>query len=300
MVQRLRAPVEPVDHLLRAAARYPLLTPYQETILGRSIRAWQDWPDGPDQAPLKIRRAGKRALDRFVCSNIRLAHSIARRYTGRGVPLEDLTQSAIAGLIKAYTRFRPEMGYRSSSYACWYARQACQLAVAQQAGVLRLPAAVIENLGRLVRSREILLRRLGRSPTSAEWAAQAEMPQETLESMRATLRLADVLSLDVTYEGGVTLADFCMSEESPGAHLHRQDCLNRLRELLETLDDLPTRLILRLRHLEEDPPSLVRIAQLLHLNRETVQRLEREGLEKLRAPLEHERHDLLEALAGTH
>ncbi len=294
-------PVDSIDHLLRAAARYPLLTPCQETVLGRQIREWQDWPDGPDQAPAKVRRTGKRALDRFVCSNIRLAHSIARRYANRGVPLEDLTQSAIAGLITAYRRFRPDLGYRSSSYACWYAKQACQLAVAQQGGPVRLPSSAIESLGRLTSSRETLLRRLGREPTSAEWAEEAGMAESKLLSIRATLQLADVLSLDRPLSaGGISLVDLCASPVDLDAMLHRQECRARLRALVEAIEHLPTRLILRLRHLEPeaDQPSLSRLAKLLHLNRETVHHLEREGLQTLRTRLEPERHDFMEVLAA--
>jgi len=272
---------------MNVAGRHKLLTADQEITLGRLVRTWQDWPDGPDQAPRQVRMRGKRALDRFVVANIRLAYTVARKYENRGVPLEDLTQSAIEGLVSAYRRFNPELGYRSSSYAIWYAKQACQLAVQRQGSSVRLPMSTVDALGRISVSTEVLTRQLRRPPTRAEIAAQAKLTEAKVSQAMGLARIAGVSSLDAPLRESDGTSSLTLGEALPGGDDPQQllESAEHIKELLCALDHLGDpliRVILWFRHLDEERPSLSRIAQLLHLNPTSIRTLEANGLQALR------------------
>lgn len=284
-----------MQRLLAAADRFPLLTAVQEVELGRAIRAWQDHPDGPDGAPPRIRRSGKRALDRFVCSNIRLAHHIARRYADRGVPIEDLTQAAIEGMINAYRKFRPELGYRSSSYAIWYGRQACQTILASMGQALRLPVHQCDTLNRLIRLRADFIQAHRREPTTAELAKAADMTAEQLREFRELINRARAISLTSIAnsrdeEGTFTEAGLDASERPTDCALdalHRHDTWGELADCIDSssLFTEQQRFILRERYLSDTPMSRMRLGQVLHLSSSLVTRLEDQALGDLRAAM---------------
>jgi RNA polymerase sigma factor (sigma-70 family) len=284
-----------LEHILSTANRFPLLTAGQEIELGRQIRAWQDHVDGPDGAPSLVQRRGRRALDKFLLCNLRLAHYIARRYKDRGVPMEDLVQAASEGLLQAYKRFDPAKGYRSSSYACWWAQQACQVIVAQQGNGLKLPTSISEALRKASRVTQILAARLNREPTDAELEEAMDMKPGGLSELRANGRKADVLSLDFQdkrQSGGgdprSSLLDTTAGADDPAADLERQEIRVILADILEHSSALTPqqRHLLRCRYLETDKaPSLARMASQLNMNRETLRRVERSALETLRGLL---------------
>jgi len=282
---------ETIEHLLEAASRYPLLTASQEIELGRQIRAWQDFPGGPDAAPPMVQKRGRRALEKFLLCNLRLAHFISRRYQNRGVPMEDLMQCASEGLLQAYKRFDPSKGYRSSSYACWWAQQACQIVVAQQGNGLRLPTTVSEQLRKATRVAQILTTRLNREPTDAELEEALELKPGGLSELRANGRRADVRSLDAQLrdEGtGHTLLDITQGDEDPSATLERQEIQTLLSDLVENSPALSPqqRFLLRCRYFHQGkPPSIARLASQLNMNRETLRRMERSALEILKGLL---------------
>lgn len=288
-----------VSQMLKAAARYPLLTPLQEVELGRAIRAWQDHEGGPDAAPPRIRRAGKQALDRFVVCNIRLAHHIAKRYAQRGVPLEDLMQASIVGMIEAYRKFKPELGYRSSSYAIWYARQACQQVIAVMGQTLRLPVHTCDALSKVARASRQFHSEHGRAPSNSELAAAAGMSAKQLLQLNelvarsrmgsldaALLRVADGREAMTVME--TTAAQGGLEQGGMGEcamdQLHRQDVAAWLRECLDTSPDLDDqqRFILRQLYLSDQPPNMVRLAYLLNMNRTTLIQMEQGALAALR------------------
>jgi RNA polymerase sigma factor (sigma-70 family) len=295
---------DPVQEMLKAAARYPLLTPLQEVELGRAIRAWQDHPDGPDQAPPRIQKAGKRALDRFVVCNIRLAHHLAKRYSNRGVPIEDLMQASIEGMITAYRKFKPELGYRSSSYAIWYARQACQQLVACMGQTLRLPVHTCDAMGQVLKASRTFYEAHGRTPSSAELAAGARMSEEQLNRLNELVARSRMVSIDAQGKSGHIHTHVRFSGEfveqqgqrmtpangttTPCADavdsLHQQQVAIELRDCLERHPQITDqqRFILRQLHLEPEPPNIVRLAYLLHMNRNTLLALEQQALEILR------------------
>lgn len=292
---------DPVQEMLKSAARYPLLTPLQEVELGRAIRLWQDHPDGPDLAPPRIQRAGKRALDRFVVSNIRLAHHLAKRYADRGVPLEDLMQAAIEGMITAYRKFKPELGYRSSSYAIWYARQALQQLLACMGQTLRLPVHTTDAMGKVLKASRTFYEEHQRTPAPAELAAAAGMSEAQLERLNELVARSRMVSIEeqglrslnrgyaqfresqdnltMTPANGAMAEELgavdCLHQIEMAAHL--QDCLERHPEITDQ-----QRFILRQLYLEQNPPNMVRLAYLLHMNRNTLIALERQALDSLR------------------
>lgn len=280
------------DFLLEAAGRFPLLTAEQEIELGRAIRAWQDHDGGPDAAPKAIQRRGRRALDRFTLCNLRLAHYVARRYTGRGVPLEDLMQAAAEGLMQAYKRFDPSLGYRSSSYAVWWAQQACQVLVAQQGNGLKLPTTVSEKLRKLARISQKLIGELGRLPSSQELEQAAGLNAGQLSDLQAARRRADVRSLNGSLEGGSgsgrqTLLDVVEGGVDPSDAIEREEIQALLHTLITSAPELTPqqRVLLQCRYLSEKPPSIARLASELHMNRETCRRMERAALATLKALL---------------
>lgn len=279
------------DFLLKAASRHPLLTAEQEIQLGRAIRAWQDHDGGPDEAPPGVRRRGQRALDRFVLSNLRLAHYVARRYANRGVDMADLMQAAAEGLMAAYKRFDPSLGYRSSSYACWWAQQACQVLVAQQGNGLKLPTTVSEKLRRVTRVSQRLISELGRLPTNEEIGEASGLTPAQLDDLRATRKRADVVSLNgaiaSSISGRQSLMDVVEGGADPALELEREE----LQQMLHTLiNDSPAftpqqRVVLQCRYLVEKPPPIARLASELNMNRETLRRQERAALQLLRSLL---------------
>jgi RNA polymerase sigma factor (sigma-70 family) len=282
------------DFLSRTAARYPLLRPDEEIELGRQIRAWQDHPDGPDQAPAAVQRRGRRAQDRFLLCNLRLAHYIARRFNNRGVPMEDLVQSATEGLLQAVRRFEPANGFRFSSYAVWWAQQSCQIAVATQGGALRLPTTVSEGLRRVARAGARLRAELNRPPTDAEIEEAANLKPGQLRNLRAAARAADTRSLhDHARQGGgsdpssgdATWLDLLADDDQHAKELEQRDLNRSLRQLIETTPTLTPqqREVLRCRYLTPTPLTHVQIASRLNINRDTCRRLERSALTVLKA-----------------
>lgn len=284
-----------MEFLLKQAARYPLLTPCQEVILGRKIRAWQDWPDGPELAPKRIKRAGKQALDRFVLSNIKLAYSIARRYAHSNVSIEDLTQAAIEGLIAAYLRFKPELGYRSSSYSTWYARQAIQSAI-QQSNIIRLPSSMGDILTRLSRCRRLHREKFGQDPTEQQLADAAGISIEQMRNVLHHAKRTDVISLDAKREGDEsTLHDIASDGASLERELHLRDIRHQLREAIASMPSVQMRFVVTHRYLADQKATLDQLGLQLNLGRTAIQLLEKEGIQRLVEPLKH--HSLQEAYA---
>jgi len=138
-----------VGHWLAAAGRQPLLTTAEEVHLGTAIRRWQDWPDGPDGAPAPVRRRGLRARDRMVAANLRLVVAVAGKYrarvTARRQCLSDALQEGTIGLQRGAEKFDPARGYKFSTYAYWWIRQAIQRWIDQQ-NLIRVPVNVNEQL----------------------------------------------------------------------------------------------------------------------------------------------------------
>lgn len=276
------------DPCLAGALRLPLLTPEQELLLGRQVRAWQDHPNGPDKAPAQIRRAGIRAAQRFTASNLRLALAMAKRHLDRGVAFEDLYQAAAMGVHTAVLRFDPALGYRASSYLCWYAQQACQNLCSRQGGVMRLPAHAMEKLRQLSRADEKLRQRFNRTPTLKELAAEAGMAPEQAELMLLTRKRQHKVSLELGSrddEDGsndnflVRLAD---EEATPLEALLHADMREQLMAAIRAGLDQQQQYIIRQRWLQAAQKSVSTVASDLNISRRRVQLLENDALQTLK------------------
>lgn len=295
-----------LDPLLAAAGRYPLLTPALEIELGRQIRAWQAHPDGPAQAPADVQRRGRRALNKFVSCNLRLAHYVARRFRNRGLPMEDLMQAATEGLITAAQRFEPRLGYRFSSYGVWYALQSCQTAVAHQAGAIRLPTTVSETIRKVERTREQLRLALGRDPSDEELEEAAKLRPGQLEDLKLAGRMSHAHSLhaplSVSGEGGGSGLDFIASSHCPQSAVALAEFRELIRDLVQQHPELnpQQRYLLQCRYLNDGPtPTLARMASLLHMNRETLRRMERQALDLLKDALPEATEDYRALLSSS-
>ena len=213
-----------IQPILNAAGKHPLLTPEEEIILNRAVLARaalvESNPDGPyTLAEKRVLRSGKRAKDRMVNANIRLVVSIAKRYTMnvKHLTLEDLIQEGTIGLIRAVEKFEAERGYKFSTYAYWWVRQAITRAIGHNDRAIRLPAAAQDTLRVLNRFIPEFKAKHGRMPSYEECFEQCHHAK-TMESLKAYLQHAqDCTSLDIHVTGkeseGSTLMDLMTSDE---------------------------------------------------------------------------------------
>lgn len=140
-----------VGAMLADFGRYPIPNKTEQLLRGQQVRAWLDWPGGPDAAPGPIRRAGKRARDRLVTGNMRMCVTVAKKYSRMGLPLEDLIQEGAIGLQRGVEMFDPTRGYTLGTYAYWWVRQAMYRALAETADTIRIPTNVLEVLFKVER-----------------------------------------------------------------------------------------------------------------------------------------------------
>lgn len=285
------------DLYFREMGRARLLTAEEETELARQVvaarharrRLRQDPDvDMAERARAKrVIRRGKQARRRMVEANTRLVISIAKRYIGQGVPFLDLIQEGNIGLMRAVDRFDPERGYKFSTYATWWIRQAVSRAVADQSRTIRLPVHVGEKLLRLRRASQMLEQELGRAPSPEEVADATELPAERV---RGYLQVAtQPLSLEqpVGEEEDSTLGQFIEDEDSPAPPDAVELGLlrERINDLLDTLSPREAR-ILRMRYGLYDGHSytLKEIGDKFGLTRERIRQIEAEALSHLRHP----------------
>ncbi|MDQ3096292.1 MAG: sigma-70 family RNA polymerase sigma factor [Actinomycetota bacterium] len=228
---------------------------------------------------------GERATQRFIQANLRLVVSIARRYGRSAMPMLDLVQEGNTGLIRAVEKFDYAKGYKFSTYATWWVRQAITRGIAQQARVVRLPVHVVEELNQIGSARRTLERQLGRDPESEEIAVELDMSLERVHDLMNWGR--DHVSLDtpVDDDGDTSLGDLVAKETTPGPDSAFLDVESRQRldELVELLEERSADII-RSRYglVDGRQEKLAEIGARHGVSAERVRQLEREALAQLR------------------
>lgn len=261
---------DPVKMFLKEIGKIPLLTFEEENELAERM------VNGDTEAKKKL-----------IESNLRLVVSIAKKYIGRGMHFLDLIQEGNLGLIKAVDKFDQTKGYKFSTYATWWIRQAITRAIADQARTIRIPVHMVETINKLIRTSRHLLQTLGREPTPEEIAAELEMP---VEKVREVLKVAqEPISLEtpVGEEDESNLGNFIPDEDAPSPSEQAADVLLRehIEEVMQTLTPREAK-VLKLRFGLEDGRmrTLEEVGKEFNVTRERIRQIEAKALRKLRHP----------------
>jgi RNA polymerase primary sigma factor len=288
-IRLLRADEE--IELARKIADLLELERIREKLLGELEREPKDneWAHAVEMNPQQFRHRlylGRRAKDKMVQSNLRLVVSIAKKYMNRGLSFQDLIQEGSLGLIRAAEKFDHEKGYKFSTYATWWIRQAITRAIADQSRTIRLPVHLYETISRIKKTTKLLSQKMGRKPTEEEIATKMEMTIEKLRFIAKSAQLPISLETPIGKEEDSRLGDFI---EADGEMPEDQVSKNLLREDLESvLDTLSPRErdVLRLRYGLDDGrmKTLEEIGQIFNVTRERIRQIEAKALRKLRHP----------------
>jgi len=254
---------------LREIGKIPLLTAEEELALAK-----------------RVVKGDKRAKDQMAEANMRLVVSIAKRYVGRGLDLLDLIQEGNTGLLRAVEKFDPERGFKFSTYATWWIRQAITRAIADQARTIRIPVHMVETINKLLRTQRRLTQELNREPTNEEIATAMEMDVDKVEHIMKIKQ--DISSLDASVrddEEDSVLGDFIEDEDAktPTESASEQLLKEQVKQILGTLTEREQK-ILKLRFGLEDGKShtLEEVGQEFSVTRERIRQIEAKALAKLR------------------
>jgi RNA polymerase primary sigma factor len=294
-------PADPVRDYLDAIGRTPLLSAAEEVELSKRIEAGvyaahllaesdqaDPAPSGHDRTDLEaVAEDGAAAKLHMMNANLRLVVSIAKKHAHRGLGLLDVVQEGNLGLIRAVEKFDYAKGYKFSTYATWWIRQAIGRGLAEQSRVVRLPVHVLDELAKVTRTQRELVQQLGRDVTAEEIAGVTGQTPERVADLRRVSR--DPVSLDapIGEDGGSVLGDLVLDAMAPAASevVEREAMSGELDRVLDTLPEREA-LIIRLRFGLQDgrARTLDQVGAELGLTRERIRQLEKEALGKLRAP----------------
>lgn len=254
---------------LREIGKIPLLTPEEELALAQKVKA-----------------GDKNAKDKMAEANMRLVVSIAKRYSGRGLDFLDLIQEGNTGLLRAVEKFDPDKGFKFSTYATWWIRQAITRAIADQARTIRIPVHMVETINKLLRTQRRMTQELNREPSIEELAKEMEMEPEKIEYVMKIKQ--DITSLDANVrddDDDSVLGDFIEDEDatSPEESATTQLLKEQVKDMLSVLTEREQK-ILKMRFGLEDGKShtLEEVGQEFSVTRERIRQIEAKALSKLR------------------
>ncbi|MEI7772646.1 MAG: RNA polymerase sigma factor RpoD [Chloroflexales bacterium] len=281
---------------LREIGQVPLLNAEQEKRLAQAIERGQNAERKIGSLPADSREAmqlrqqindGNEARQQMAAANLRLVVSIAKRYRDRGLPLLDLIQEGSLGLLRAIEKFDHDKGFKFSTYATWWIKQALSRALADQSRLVRLPVHLGETLNRIQAARRQLTQTLGREPNDSELALTLSMSEEKLRELRRTAQDPVSLATPVGEEADSTLADFIPdphaldADDAAASGMLRQQIATALDQLTER-----ERRVLELRYglADGQPRTLEEVGKAFGVTRERVRQIEVKALRKLRHP----------------
>ncbi len=295
----LKAPTnDPVRMYLKEIGKVPLLTAAEEVTLAKKIEAGEEASAKLHEPGVKFSREEKRQLVRteqeglnakkkVVEANLRLVVSIAKRYVGRGMLFLDLIQEGNLGLIRAVEKFDYRKGYKFSTYATWWIRQAITRAIADQARTIRIPVHMVETINKLIRVQRQLLQDLGREPTPEEIAEQMELTPEKVREILKVSQEPVSLETPIGEEEDSHLGDFIEDVEAvvPVDAASFTLLQEQLEGVLDTLNEREKKVIqLRFGLTDGHPRTLEEVGREFGVTRERIRQIESKTLSKLRHP----------------
>ncbi|PIG93379.1 RpoD/SigA family RNA polymerase sigma factor [Gloeocapsopsis sp. IPPAS B-1203] len=300
-----------VGAFFKEMARYPLLKPDEEVELARRVKFIVEFEEMQQRLQAEINRKpskveianllgiserqleyrlyqGRVAKRKMIRSNLRLVVSIAKRYLNRGLPFLDLIQEGAMGLNRAAEKFDPDKGYKFSTYAYWWIRQAITRAIANDARTIRLPIHIVEKLNKLKKAQRELKQQLQRNPSEVELAQVLEISAEHLRQLLQLRRKSLSLNHRVGKEEDTELVDLLEDEDSQSPEQQMSETMMR-QEIWDVLGDVLTpreKDVISLRYglITSEPCTLEEVGSIFNLSRERVRQIQSKAMRKLRRP----------------